>query len=296
MAILLVSLSCAPYTASEDIPVVAYILNAQPEVLELYIGEGIGAPNAVDPGSKFTIKVKVRDNNTIADVTRLRVVLYSPSSTEGSQDSEVHHYTFGWTSSAGFANQGGVGDLFTGECAAPSDPASATGTWVFVARLDRSASYSSRWTLVATAQDESENGRAAGTFAVNAYTSMFLQATKVTFSGSPGSLVRADQNPIVLRYASNGNCDLGCWATTFSGTRRPEIVLKPSSFTIDDDPDPTAPADPGARSLTLSEARQSFVALLPAKDGQLQVYLFIRIPDPFLDQDYAGQVFLDMAS
>jgi len=119
---------------------------------------------------------------------------------------------------------------------------------------------------------------------------------RITFSGSPGSLVQADQNPILIRYGSNGNCDLGCWATSFSGTRRPEIVLKSSAFTIDDDPDPSAPTDPGAKSLTLSQSRQPFVTLLPAKEGRLQAYLFIRIPDPFLDQDYTGQLFFDIAS
>ena len=134
VVVLLICLSCSRFSASEEIPVVAYILNAQPEVVELRIGEGDTGRYNVDPGSKFTIEVKVRDNNTIGDVTRLRVVLYSPSVGESSLDGEVHHYTFGWTSSAGFANQGGVGDLFTSECSAPSDTTSATGTWVFVAR------------------------------------------------------------------------------------------------------------------------------------------------------------------
>jgi len=73
-------------------------------------------------------------------------------------------------------------------------------------------------------------------------------------------------------------------------------VLKPSAFIIDDDPDLSAPTELGAKSLTLSESRQSFLTLLPAKDGRVQAYLFIRIPDPFLDQNYLGQVLFDIAS
>ena len=70
-ALLIVSLTLpllnAPLVVSDNIPIITYILNAGPEVLDVSV-LGEGSQIWVDPGSIFHVKVRVRDNNTLADV------------------------------------------------------------------------------------------------------------------------------------------------------------------------------------------------------------------------------------
>ena len=55
-----------------DIPIVAHILNAEPEILNVTV------PNHIEPGSIFGFSFDVRDNNTLDDLTSVKVYYRLP--------------------------------------------------------------------------------------------------------------------------------------------------------------------------------------------------------------------------
>jgi hypothetical protein len=89
--------------------------------------------------------------------------------------------------------------------------------------------------------------------------------------------------------------DIGCWATTFTGSEIQDFTLEPSAFTIDDDRYLSEGVETGMSPVQLSDTRKALMPSLPlASDSEIQLYLFIDVPDPFYDQDYAGKVVIDM--
>jgi len=296
IAVLASSLWLIPLTRSEEIPIVANILNAEPEILGITVSSP-GLPGGwVDPGSEFEISVEVRDNNTLEDIDGLQVILYAPSSSEVDGDGESDHYRFSWSSADGFRNAGGVGAMVADRCTTPGDKTLGVGFWTFRAKLDKAALYSSGWTAVCYASDEEESDRGETRFPVSKYGSLYLDSSSLSFSGQPGTLASADQNPIELRYTSNYQARIRCWATDFIGVENGDMVLAPSSFSVDDDADPGGQEE-GLPFLTLEAQRQIFAdGLSPAEDSSISVYLYISIPDTFYDQDYAGSIYFDMGS
>jgi hypothetical protein len=281
---------------SEEIPIVANILNAGPEMLGITVSSA-GVPGEwVDPGCEFEVRVEVRDRNTLEDIRGLRVVLYAPSSSEGDGDGASDHYTFGWSRADGFENPGGVGAVLEDMSSAPPDMTRGIGYWTFRARLERAALYSSGWTAVCSATDEEESARVETGFRVSQYGSLYLGSSTLSFSGQPGTLVSAEQNPIELRYTCNYRAKIRCWATEFTGVENGGMVLGPSSFSVDDDDDPGGHEE-GSSFLTLRSQRQVFAeGLGPGEDSSMSVYLYVSIPDPFYDQDYSGNIYFDMGS
>ncbi len=291
---LLIILGGIPATSSEEIPIVVNILNAAPELVDLSISIMGSEYGSVDPGMQFSVNVTARDNNTVADIDEIDLVLYSPFSTEWGNPDPANHYAFRWRAGNGFTNPGGTGEIFGGISSEPSSLASGMGSWIFSVKMDKSAIHSDQWTLSARISDDEDEGSGTGEFTVNKYSSLYIDTSEISFSGVPGSTSPADQNPISIRYSSNYELDLACWATDFVGRERPEVTIGPASFIVDDD-DSLEPPEQGANSLELSGSRKTFLGgRSPAQDSGMNVHLFIRIPDSFYDQEYDGHIFFDL--
>ncbi len=242
--------------------------------------------SSLDPGASFVLEVRCRDNNTVADIYRIRVVAYSSASAENAQDTASGHYSFSWVNSTGFHGS----SLELGQCRAPADAAAAEGTWRFRVRLDRAAR-TGAWTIVAIVEDEAKSERKTMSFIVNRFTSFSLSTNSLHLAGQPGSVAVTS---LKINYSSNNAVEVGARATTFVGKEVPSFTLKPEDFTIDDDPSTEAP-DTGSPMLTLSSTRQVFVGRLEGS-GQLDVWVFVKIPSSFLDQEYEGNLIFDARS
>ncbi len=272
-------------TGAIEIPIIAYILNAPPEVMSVTLLDDIGNPTAsVDPGVAVTVSVVCRDSNTAADILGIRAVLFSAQSTEGASDSPRDHYTLTWSPSQGFGGSG----IRSSACRAPGDLDGAEGTWRFSILLDRSALAGTGWRAAVIVEDEAESDRMVITFAVNDFESASLTSNSISFAGEPGSEA---VSTLSLYYQANHAIEIGARSTAFVGREVPSFTLEPEDFSIDDDGDSGVP-ESGRPKLGLSSTRQVFADQLEGS-GQIDIYVFVSIPDPFLDQDYEGMIVFD---
>jgi hypothetical protein len=271
-----------------EIPIVAYILNAGPELVSVSLEDDVGqAASSVDPGVVFRFDVSCRDNNTAADILGVRLILYSPRSSESSSDSSSDHYTMTWTSNGGF--QGSY--IEASDCREPSDMDGAEGTWTFGVRLARDALASPGWKCVAIVEDEAESSRRTLNFGINEFASASLDSSSIDFAGNPGS---ESMTSVTMSYDANHPVQVGARSSIFTGVEVSSFTLQPGDFTVDDD-DSTSSPETGRSKLTLSSSRQVFIDDLQGS-GQLEIYIFVSIPDPFYDQDYQGNLVFDMRS
>jgi len=273
-----------PLSSGIEIPIIAYILNAKPELISISILDDRSATTSViDPGVAFTLDVRCRDNNTAADILEITIVAYSAQSSQSAQDSLTDHYTFRWSSSDGFTGS----QLDKAGCKAPSDRTGAEATWRFKARLDRSAR-ASAWTIVAIVEDEAESSSRITSVTVTTFVSFGLSSQSITVSGQPGKVASTG---LRASYACNTQIQIGVRCTTFVGKQDPAYKLAPNDFMVDDDPSPGVP-ESGRPILTLSSTRQVFIDRLEGA-GQMDLYIFIKIPETFKDQDYEGNLIFD---
>jgi len=268
-----------PSTATE-IPVEVIILNAPPAVSGLALLDGWGPLfSGVDPGAETWLEAVIVDNNTISDMLLVRVTLFLGG--RDGPESPEDHYTFTWTPGDGFS-----GDfLVPSACRAPVDMDGVGGTWRFAFQLSRTARSSPAWTCEVLARDEERSGTRRESFSVNEFTSVSLGTTSVSFSGAPGSTVPAVENPFQIQYLSNHPFELGVRATTFVGDRSPEFVIEPGAFSVS-----TSPETSGS---SLSPTREVLLESGPG-EGEIGLYIFVSVPDPFLDQDYSGKIIFDL--
>jgi len=269
-----------------QIPIVAYISNARPEVLSLNILDENGQQaSSVDPAVPFFIEVVVRDNNTIADLERIKITVFSPESSADADDVETDHYTVSWQRSSGFTG----GALVPSKCDSPDDLSEASGRWVFCLQLSETARASDRWVVRTSVVDETDGDSHTAYVEVNGFAQIGISGGAVQLSGPPGGQV---SSPLNLSYVTNYVLDLGAWATTFVGKESPEYALGPENFFIDDDPS-TSPPEEGIDPVRLSSTRRPVVSGIQGR-GSLLLYVFVDIPEPFMDQDYEGRLVIDV--
>ena len=144
---------------------------------------------------------------------------------------------------------------------------------------------------MAIVEDEAESARMTGSFGVNKFASASLNTNSISFSGEPGTEVMTG---LFISYEANHPIEVGARASVFVGEEVPSFTLQPGDFCIDDDTSMGSP-ESGLPLLTLSSSRQIFADELMGS-GQIQIYVFVSIPDPFLDQDYEGNMVFDIRS
>ncbi len=267
-----------------EIPITFYILNAGPHVdgLEILDEEGIQT-EFIDPGVPFSIQVRARDNNTAEDILNIKVVMYSPRSELDADDSPSDHYTFEWVQGQGFQ---GV-NLLIEDCISPTNLSGANANWLFRGRVNRTA-WASEWFVFVAVSDEEKEANLTRRFTINRYLYLGLSTSYLPIEGAPGGESRSD---LVLTYRSNHLFKVEVGSTTFVGKENPSFTLNPEDFTLDDD-ESTAPPEVGKPLLILSPQNQRFLDGLSGH-GEVQIFVFVAIPDQFLDQDYQGSIYFD---
>ena len=283
-ALVLLGPFSTPLSSGVEIPIIAYILNARPEVLSVsLLDDRSAAASTIDPGVLFSIDVRCRDNNTAADIVKVTAVAYSSKSSQSAQDSAGDHYTLRWSNSSGFSGF----RIDSSGCRAPSDWTTAEGTWRFRARLGREAR-AGVWTLVVTVEDEAQSASRTLSFTVNGFASFSLSSQSLEVSGDPGTVASSS---LQVSYACNVPISIGVRGTTFVGKQVSSFKLEPGDVMVDDDPSAGSP-ETGRPILVLSSSRQVLIDRLEGS-GQIALYIFVKIPDPFLDQDYQGNLIFD---
>ncbi len=274
--------SMSPCPASGiEIPINVLILNSPPRIVGIFlVDERRMSTSAVDPGIEFTVEAKVRDNNTVSDVTKLSLLVSSGQMSPGTGEES---YAYTWTASRGFA---AAPYLVQPACRMPSNPDLVEGTWRFVVKLPRTATASRSWSCQVTVEDEENSVEGGTTFTVNRYISIGAGATTISFSGSPGSSVPAKENPIELNYLANHPFEVGGRATTFTGRRVSSFTLGPERFRVSR----SASGDGG---VSMSLERKVLLEGVGSGEGAISYHIFVSIPEPFLDQDYAGVLTFD---
>jgi len=274
---------------SASIRVVARIQNSPPQVLRIALTDEAGRDvDSLDPGCIYRIMVTVADSNTISDIMNLTVCIYEADSGLGHTDSPTCHYTYFW-GSASFAGPDAY--LVRERCSAPQDMMQGDGTWVFAVRLEKVAEYSGNWVVMALAKDDAEMASGSVGISVNRYISASISPQSITLSGAPGRTVPVNENPLALTYTSNAAVRLELQGSRFIGEDVPSFSLGPEAFIFDDDDKLGESPEISNPEMVLSQERRTFASDLPPGSAiVLQLFMHIRIPDPFYDQSYDGVI------
>ena len=264
--VLLLLIGYIPRTESIDIPVNATVLNSPPQILAFECEE------SVDPNTFFRVRVRAGDNNTLADILWIRLVMKSLAE-------EIVAYQFIWDD-LGFRVYERPGQGPLGHCEEPNDMKKSNGTWVFVIKLPGEVP-AGPWELSAIVSDEEDTSEDTLLLWINSFISITLpEPSKLNLSVPPGSIADGSRTVLHLCYTSNENVDLLARTTTFVGAIDPSFELPPSAFHMW--------VDKGDL-LELSEDPKMIAGNLPGgKNKAVQVLLSVEIPQPFYDQEYEG--------
>jgi len=282
LEILLLPASQVVLADGVEIPIIAYILNSEPEVLSIEFEDVDLHPiESVDPEIPFLIRVTCRDNNTIGDIDNVTLLLVSPNHGESDADSPDGHYTISWRKSMGFSGYGVEPSL----CSEPVNMSAAAGCWTFGCSLDGVALASGEWRVVVRVADENSTARMETSLRVNEFIQLWMSSGSLSLSGEPGGVV---VSPLNLSYVTNHEIEIDMSCTEFRGTEYPDIRLQPADFTVDDDPSLEEP-DVGWAPVVLSSSRRLIRPSIIGR-GYLMLYVTVSIPSPFMDQDYEGRL------
>ena len=267
-AILLLLALVLPHpTASVDIPINAVILNSPPRLL------GVSIDQQVDPCTAFDLRLVVSDNNTLADISMIRVLL-SPA--RGPQTLSLQ-----WRKGEGFTRrEGGLRILSFQQ----PDMNAASGAWTLSLEMPSNSSYGP-WQARVIVADEQNSSESALPFWVNSYISVSLAShtpIDVMLASRPGSTARA---VVDLTYSANQPVDLLASCTSFRGVSDPSYQIPADSFRVTFQ----------QRRITLSEEEALVASGLPSsQNGTIRLVVETDIPSPFLDQEYRGTISLTL--
>jgi len=261
--LLLLVLVATHATTSVDIPINAVILNSPPRLLEASIDQ------QVDPCTAFKVELTVSDNNSLADVSTIRVLL-GPAGRSPT-------LALQWTRSHGFVKQGeGLHILSFRQ----PDMNKASGTWVLSLEIPSNSPYGP-WEMKVLVADEQNSSTSSLRFWVNSYISVSLAShtpIDVMLASRPGSTARA---VVDLSYSSNQPVDLLASCTAFQGVSDASYQLPADSFRVSFQ----------HTQVTLSEENALVASdLSPSQNGTIRLVLETAIPSPFLDQEYRGTI------
>lgn len=244
----------------------------------------------VTPGQYFTITVTVSDDNSLNDINKVQIVVYSSSVLQGDADNARNHYTFTWDKTNGWAGSP-AGYIDTTGSSIPADLSATSGDWIFRIKLDETAE-ATTWTIYAYVEDasaESASSTSTSAFSVNVYISFSLDDTALSFSGTPGSLdVQAAENPTVVTITSNVNVNInvygsGDWTGQTYGQTIPLANLEA--------------AQDGTKTgaITLSTAAQALYTAVPYGKGVTKnIYWFLDIPTGLRADTYTVTLYVDV--
>jgi len=182
----------------------ATVGNAAPSVVQVW------APTTADVWTYCTFEVRVQDNNTLANVENVELVLYSASVAQDAADSERNHYTFRYSALTDTWSEvgpdAGGSHLNAAGCSKPGDNTVTTDNYKFSVRLAKIAEPGT-WRVYfrVVDNDGASSSDNSSTFTVNQYIEQTLGQASVAWSSlTPGQEnVPADAMPATTTVTSN---------------------------------------------------------------------------------------------
>lgn len=169
----------------------------------------------------------VRDNNTLADIDNVQLILYTTDATVDGENHIENHYVFWFDpTDNSFYSVLGAAYIDNESSSYPSDLTENSDNYNFVVKLSGGAKAGTDWHAKWTAVDDNENiGSMSDTFEVLEYISLSILPATQTFSGDPGDMGQtATEGAITCTVTANTNFDIATklfadWeGTTYGGT------------------------------------------------------------------------------
>lgn len=167
--------------------------------------------NQISPESTEMFNCTVKDNNTLADIDNVKLILYTTAAGEGGDDAVENHYTF-WFDPSDNSWNSALGAEYIVPGSYPSDLTKDNDNYNFAVKLSGGAKAGTDWNAMWIAVDDnaaSENK--TDTFEVLEYISLSIDINTQTFSGAPGaSGLAASEEPgyITCTVSSGTNFDI----------------------------------------------------------------------------------------
>ena len=197
----------------------ATVGNVTPSVVQVW------APTTADVWTYYTFEVRVQDNNTLANVENVELVLYSTSVAQDAADSERSHYTFRYNAPTDTWSEVGPdpagSHLDVAGCLKPADNTVTTDNYRFSVRLAKIAEPTT-WRVYFRVIDNEgvSDYDNATTFTVNTYIEQTLGQASVAWSSlAPGQEnVQCDTFPATTTITSNASYSVqlrlaGAWTS-----------------------------------------------------------------------------------
>jgi hypothetical protein len=285
-------IASVPLTTADTASGSAGVSNVAPEIISVTDNASGGT---VDPESYFWVNVRVRDNNTLADIDNVIVKVYENSLADTDADDKENHYTFWFDPSdntwhSSLTNT--QGSAFIGTGTYPSDLTATTDNYNFKILINGTASHVNDWDVWAKVEDEaaSDNSETANDFDVNKYVSYSLGVSTLEWSGLsvPSENNACDNNtdnPIVTSIETNVSYDVQHKVTdwTYSGNT---IGADNTSWNTTASPDGT----------TMSNSFQN--AYTNESEGEAvtkNIYYYLDIPTGTPDGTYTSTFTIEVA-
>lgn len=217
ISVAMLTIASAPLTTADTASGETEVSNVAPEIISVTDNASSGD---VDPESYFWVNVRVRDNNTLADIDNVIVKVYENSLDDTDADNKENHYTFWFDPSDNsfyttMTNSQGDAFIDNASSTYPSDLTATTDNYNFKILINGTASHENDWDVWAKVEDEadSDTSETENDFNVMTYVSYSLGVSTLEWSGlsMPSSNNVCDNNsdnPIVTSIETNVSYDV----------------------------------------------------------------------------------------
>jgi len=248
------------------------------------------SPPTTDPVAATSFSVTIRDNNTLEAIENIKLVLWLSTASEGDADAVENHYTF-WhckdNNDWWEVGPSAIDAHITEEnCVAPSDNNAQSDNYTFNITLQCEAR-SGDWSAnVYVYDDNDQSDNSLQTFTVNAYFSVSLDDSTLTFSGSPGDddTVPTEAETVVT-VCANESYDIKVYGTDWTGAAHSQ-TFGIDNMQADEDND-------FANAVTLSTdttGQDVWSAQGAGEDQVDNIYWELDFPVPLRDDIYAATI------
>lgn len=194
--------------------------NAAPEIISMTV-ENNAADDINTPESYFLFKVTVRDNNSLADIDNVIVMVYENSLADTDADNKENHYTFwfdpsdnSWHSSPA-TNAQGDNFIDIDSSSYPDDLTDNADNYVFRILINGTAAWDNDWNAYAKVDDgtATDTSESANEFGVGVYIAYTLDVSTLEWSALsvPSTNNACDNNtdnPMVTGIETNVSFDV----------------------------------------------------------------------------------------
>lgn len=167
--------------------------------------------NQISPESTEMFNCTVKDNNTLADIENVQLILYTTAAGVDGENAVENHYVFWFDpSDNSWHSVLGAAYIVTGSCTYPDDLTKDNDNYNFAVKLSGGAEAGTDWNAKWIAiDDNAASGSKTDTFEVLEYISLSIDINTQTFSGDPGATgLTASEGLITCTVSSGTNFDI----------------------------------------------------------------------------------------